>query len=103
MSNGKAVFSILLFKLCLFLIKMPAVAVVGKEQEQDDTTTHALAQVGLRGISTKVDEVGVAIQSVSGLLRELSIQLLMPVLEQSPLYFTLLCGGLRVDRSHESQ
>lgn len=72
---------------------------MGKEQERDETTTHSLGQGGLRAISTKEDEVGVPIQAVSGLLRESSIQLLLPVLEQSPLFFTLLRGGRCVDCS----
>lgn len=76
-----------------------AVAVVGKEQEWDEMSIHPWGQCGLRGISTRVDEIGVPIQSVSGLLREPSIQLLTLVVEQSAPFFTQLRGGRCVDCS----
>lgn len=48
-------------------------------------------------MSTRADEVGVPIQSVSGLLRELSIQLLTGSGAQSTPFFTQLRGGGCVD------
>lgn len=47
----------------------------------------------VEGLSTGADEVGVPIQSVSGLLRELSIHLLSLVVEHRALHFSLSFVG----------